>query len=371
MKHKDSLTKLFCTLVSIPSPTGKELQVGMFIKKYIDNLGINSKFDKTGHLNSSNSNNLIVKISGNKTKPFQLFVAHVDTVETGEEIIKPKIVKNTIMSSGETILGADNKSSVAVLLEVIEEVNKWEIKPNIIVAFVTSEEKGVMGSSLLDIREKVEYAFNIDGGMDVGTFVYKSLGEVPFEIELIGKASHAAIEPEKGINAIKTAALIIAKLKLGRTKKGLVLNIGKISGGKGNNIIPDKVIMSGQVRAFTQVEIDSEISNIKKLVKNICDKTGCKYGFAAKPNEGAPAQSLDKNHPIIRVVKKASEVSNIKFQLKQGFFTSDANYIGLKYPVITVGRGGKSPHSNEESIEVKDLHETKKIILEIIRQSMG
>lgn len=370
MKNIDSLTKLFCKLVSIPSPTGKELQVSLFIKKYLDDLGIDSQFDKTGHLNNSNSNNLIVKIVGDKTKPFQLFVAHVDTVETGEEIIKPKIIKNTILSSGETILGADNKSSVAVLLETLTEINKWKLKPNVIVAFVTSEEKGIMGSSLLDIRDKVKFAFNLDGGMEVGTFVYQSLGEVPFEIELIGKASHSAIEPEKGINAIKTAALIIAKLKLGRTKKGLVLNIGKINGGRANNIVPDKVKMSGQVRAFTQAEIDKELLHIRVIAKNVCNKTGCKFKFVALPKEGAPAQSLDKGHAIIKVAQKASKVSNIKFRLKQGFFTSDSNFIGLKYPVITVGRGGKNPHSNDESIKISELHKTKKLILEIIKQTM-
>ena len=87
---KDSLTKLFFDLVSIPSPSGKELEVSEFIKSHVDNLGLKSKFDKTGHLNGSNTNNLIVKIAGNTNKPFWLFIAHMDTVETGEEIIKPK-----------------------------------------------------------------------------------------------------------------------------------------------------------------------------------------------------------------------------------------------------------------------------------------
>ncbi len=366
---KDSLTKLFFDLVSIPSPSGKELEVSEFIKSHVDNLGLKSKFDKTGHLNGSNTNNLIVKIAGNTNKPFWLFIAHMDTVETGEEIIKPKIVKNIIVSSGETILGADNKSSVAAMLEVLKEVNKWDVKPNIIVAFVTSEEKGIMGSSLLNIDDKVQYAFNVDGGMGVGTFVYKSLGEVPFEIELYGKASHSAIEPEKGINAIKTASLIISKLKLGRTKKGLVLNIGKISGGRANNVIPDKVIMSGEIRAFTQGEIDNEILNIKKIIKNESNKTGCKYEFFAHPKAGAPPLSLDKNHPIIKIAKKATEAAKLKFNLKQGFFTSDANFIGQKYPVITVDRGGKAPHSNDESIGVKELHKLKKLILEVVRQA--
>lgn len=372
MKNKvDTLTKLFFDLVAIPSPSGKELDVSEFIKKHLDILGIESKYDRTGHLNNSNTNNLIVKIVGDKKKPFQLFTAHIDTVETGEEIIKPETVNNTIVSSGDTILGADDKSSVAVLMEVLEEVNNWEFKPNIIVVFLTSEEKGIMGSSLLNIRDKVQYAFNVDGGMEVGTFVYKCLGEVPFEIKLLGRASHSAVEPEKGINAIKTAGFIISKLKFGRTKQGVVLNIGKISGGRANNVVPDKVIMSGEVRAFTKLEIDKQLKQLELVVKSACKITGCKYELETKPLSGAPALSLDKNHPIINVAKKATEASNMKFKLKQGFFTSDANFIGQKHPVITVGRGGKAPHSNDESIEVKELHQLKKLIMEIITQSMS
>ena len=368
---KDSLTKPFCDLVSIPSPTGKELGVSEFIRKYLEDLNISSKYDKTGYLNGSNTNNLIVKVSGNTNKPYQLFTAHMDTVETGEEVIKPKIVKKTIVSSGETILGADNKSSVAVLLEILKEVNGWDEKPNIIVAFVTSEEKGIMGSSLLNIKEKVQFAFNMDGGMEVGTFVHKCLGQVPFEINILGKASHSAIEPEKGINAIMTASKIITKLKLGRNKKGLVLNIGKISGGRAINVIPDKVVILGEVRAFTNEEIVNELANIEKIVENVCSITACKYEFVTKPNDGAPASSLDKNHPIVKTAKKATEALDLKFKLNHGFFTSDANFIGQKHPVITVGRGGKSPHSNDESIEIAEIHQVKKLILEIISQSMG
>lgn len=364
----DKLTNLFLKLVSIPSPSGKEIAVGNFINDFLNKNEIKCRFDNSGKINHSNSGNLIVKLEGNINHSTILFVTHMDTVETGDEIIKPIFHGNVIKSQGNTILGADNKASVACLMESLVEISSWEKHPTIIAVFSTREESGQMGVRLLEIPEKIDFAFNIDGTGNIGTFVNKALGEIPFEIKIFGKAAHAAVEPEKGVNALKAAGLILSELKLGKDMKGSILNVGKISGGKANNIIPDEVAMSGQARAFTKAGIDKILEEVEKTVSSICKDIGCSYQFIKKPEEGAPPFSFPENHKIIQIAKKAAKSSRIPFSLESGSFTCEANYLARKYPVLNVCRGGKMPHSVNESITLNELEKLKDIIKALISQ---
>lgn len=365
----NKLTKLFYRLVSIPSPSGEELAVGNFIKSYLKDIGVEANFDNTGLINQSNSGNLIAKLEGKKKLPTLLFVAHMDTVEVGGISIRPKIVDGVIKSAGKTILGADNKGSVAALLEALKEISLWNFRPTIIAVFSTREENGQMGISLLNLPDKIDFAFNIDGQGPTGRFVNKTLGEIPFEIKLFGKAVHAAVDPEKGINAIKAAGLIITQLKIGKDKKGNVLNIGRITGGKANNIVPDEVILEGQVRAFTEVGLAKSLTEIEKVIKSVCKRMGCSYEFIARPEKGAPPFSLTKNHKIIQIAKSATKSLELPFFLETGSFTCEANFLTKKYTVLNVCRGGQMPHSTSESITVKELKQLKDLIKELARRS--
>jgi len=364
----NSLIKLFCKLATIPSPSGSELNVARFIKEYLHKSKIKSYFDSNGENNNSNVGNLIVNLSRNKKSPTILFVSHIDTVETGEEKIKPIVKKNIIASDKTTVLGADNKAAVACMLQILEDVNNWQTRPNIITAFTTREESGKMGSSFLKLTEKIDYCFNLDGDTSPGVFINQNLGEVPFEIALRGKAAHAAIEPEKGINAIKTASRFINTLPIGRRKNGNILNIGKIHGGKGNNIVPDKVILEGQVRSFTQKGIDGVFKIIDDKLYKVCSGTGCQFEIIKRPDEGAPPGSSSKNKNISRLAKEATKSLGIKFRLEKGYYTCDANFLADKYPVLTLACGGRSLHSVEEFIDINDLLDAKRLILEIIKQ---
>ena len=364
----DQVTKLFVDLVKIPSPSGKELEVGEFIKKYLIKIKVTADFDSSGTLNDSNSGNLIAKLQGDPALPTILFAAHMDTVETGKKLINPQVKDGVITSERNTILGADDKAAVASLLETLKEVREWKKRPTIIAAFTSREEQGKMGASVLNLPEKIDYCFNLDGPNELGDFVYQTLGEVPFEIVIKGKAAHAAVEPEKGVNAIKTAAKFISLLPIGKDEKGTVLNIGKIAGGTANNVVPDEVFLTGQARAFEQKELNQMLDKISHLLKKTCNSSGCTFEFIKKPEEGAPPSSLNKDHKMVGIAQRATESLGKKFRLIQGSYTSDSNFLGVKYPTLTSCRGSKLPHSFEESVTVENLNDSKALLLELIKQ---
>jgi len=359
----NKLINLFCKLVSIPSPSGKESAVTNFIKDYLEQKNIKTNIDDYG--------NLIATIPGDVSLPTLLFVAHMDTVETGDKPIKAIINGNIIETDKTTILGADDKASVACLLDNIDEIIALAKHPNIIFAFTVREEDGKMGSSMLNIPDKIDYCFNLDGSIELGVVVSQTLGEMPFKIIIKGLAAHAAIEPEKGINAIITAAKIIDQLPIGKDENDTTLNIGTISGGKANNIVPDEVIINGSTRAFDQENIDSILEKLKNIIQTICDQTKCTYEIILLKDESVPCLPNNTNQEILKIIKKANNVMNLPYKIIKGSYCSDANFLSTKYPTITLCRGSKFPHSVNEQISIDNLQGFKNLVLEIIKQVLG
>lgn len=364
------LVSLFLKLISVPSPSGRELNVGKVIKLYLKNKGISAYFDKTGRVNGSNSGNLIAEVKGLPNLPTILLVTHMDTVEDGVAVVEPVLTRGVIKSDGRTILGADNKASIAALLESLQEVKKWKNKPTIIAVFTTQEEKGQMGVSLLKLKQKIDYTFNIDGQGAIGGFSYKSLGQLPFKIYIHGKKAHAATNPEKGKHAILAASLFISKLKLGKNNTGETVNIGKISGGLASNVIPDFVELEGEVRSFDEVGLITKLAKVKSTLEAACDKTGCSYQVITNRVDQVPPFNTSTSSKIINIAKKATKNLILPFALSVGSFTCEANYLSkMGYDVLNVCRGGKNAHANNESIKVEELINLKKLIIELVNQS--
>ena len=110
MIEKQRMTEYVMDLIKIDSLSRREREVGLKLKKDIEEIGAKCFFDGAGKIVQGNVGNLIAKIRGNEpdSNPI-LLSAHMDTVEPGEGI-KPQIEDGMIKSDGTTILGSDDKS---------------------------------------------------------------------------------------------------------------------------------------------------------------------------------------------------------------------------------------------------------------------
>lgn len=360
------LVNTFCELVQIPSPSGHELNVAKYIQKYLKGLGIKSYMDGSGKPANSNAGNVIAKIGDGRPK--LMFVAHMDTVEDGKKIIKPVIKNGVIKSDGTTILGSDDKAGVAALLTGIKEICKEKNLPTIYCVFSVREENGVMGVNYLDFDKDIDFVFDVDGSYPPGMFTNKALGDIRFELRIYGRAAHAVMNPEKGLNAIKAAGLIISKLKLGKDSKWHALNIGTISGGSKDNIIPANCILTGEARAFTVSEMNEVMTNLDKIAKSACKETGCRYELLKK--ESDPPLYTKETERIVLLARNASAAAGVAFSLLTLPATIQGNALSAKgSSVLGLSKGGRQPHSKMEQISIKELEQTKRVIVEIIKQS--
>jgi tripeptide aminopeptidase len=357
----------FCDLVRIPSPSGKERDVVLHLQKLLKKEGISSRIDGSAMKAGSNTGNLIAKIGSGG--PTILFTAHTDTVEDGKRMVNPIVKNGRISSDGKTILGSDDKAGVAALVEALIELNKMKNTPTVIAAFVTREETGFGGVRNLDIKEKVDYAFDVDGSEPPGQFINQALGCFCFEVQITGKEAHSARNPDKGASAIKAAGVIVSKLKFGRDSHGGTLNVGMISGGKVFNVVAGSATLSVEVRGYDQKTVDKKVAEVRSASDAACKLTGCSYRIVEVKGMKAPAfVTTDKK--IIELARKSTAACGLRFSLLKLLASVQASELSSQgYTVLGLCKGGQGPHSTKESISVKELEQTKALIMEIVKQA--
>lgn len=348
----------------IPSPSGCESAVAEYIQNYLGQSGISFYVDEVGKLNRSDTGNVIAKLGTGIPKV--LFIAHMDTVETGEKQISPIIKEGTISSDGSTILGSDDKAGIAALLSAVAELGSEKDVPPVLCVFSTKEETGPLGVKYLDVERDIPFVFDVDGSEAVGSFINKTLGFSDFELTVRGREAHATINPEAGLNSIKTAGLIISNLDLSKWSDGSTLNIGTIIGGSAPNVIPGHSKLVGEVRGFGTGDIDRRLDTVRAEAEKACRATGCTYELV-KINSVLPFNVEDGNK-IMELARSACLAAGLEFRLITLSATIQGNVLAEKgYSVLGLCKGGKLPHSKSESIEVSELEQTKRLIIEIVR----
>ncbi len=263
----------FINLVQIDSLSLNEKKVFDYVKNRLQNLPVEMQFQEyTIKELGAESGNLIVKLPANiKNRKSVFFDSHLDTVEPGIGI-KPGIDRknNIIKSSGNTVLGADDKAGASAMIIAIEEIiNTNTAHGDIYFIFTSAEEIGLTGVRNLDFSGiKADFGFILDSHGKVGGVVVAAPQHYNYEILVKGKASHAGIAPEMGINAIKIASRIVLSLPQGKINKNTVANVGLIEGGKATNIIPDECLIRGEFRSHDFEDIDLLKNKITDIINN-------------------------------------------------------------------------------------------------------
>jgi tripeptide aminopeptidase len=250
------------------------------------------------------------------------------------------------------------------MLQKIAE-DKISIK-NFTVAFTTCEETTLLGSKHLDLNGEIKKGFVFDSAYRPGSFINKACGAVAFKIKIIGRASHSGIDPEKGINAIEIAARAICDIKQGKIDKDTTLNIGKISGGSGINIVPENVAVEGEIRSFDEERVMELLRQIKNNFEIESAASGGKiffdYNWDFKPFE------INENSEVYKRTVNTIKKVGLNPQPKTSLGGSDANSLnGRGIQAINLGIGAQNPHSNDEFIFIEDLVKTSEIAIELVR----
>lgn len=359
------LIELFLQTARINALSGNEKPMADFIKSFLTQYNYTITEDDSKQYSGSNTGNLICKIGNGGDF---LLSSHMDTARPTEHV-KPIIDDEKITSSGDTVLGVDNRVGVSVLLYTLERIVKEKIPvKDFTVVFTTCEETTLFGSKNLGVNGHIKKGFVFDSGYRPGNFIHSACGALGFKIKIIGKASHSGIAPEKGVNSLLIAAKAMSKLEWGRIDKETTMNIGVLKGGSAVNVIPELTELEGEVRSFDLKKAEHNFNMIVDTFKSECETSGAKfeliYDWDFIPYT-VPEDSEVFNETT-SAIKKAGLTPTPKISLGG----SDANSLnGLGIQSVNLGIGAQNPHSNDEFIFIEDLVKTAEIALELVRKN--
>lgn len=349
--HK--VTKTFLELVQIASPSGHEQSMQNWITIWAKKHGWSIAVDKTG--------NVVVSKKAQKMLPFFL-CAHMDTVQPGETI-QPILDNAVIRSQGYTILGADNKASLAAMVTAIEN---WQQHSELgfELLFTVKEETGG-GAEYLDttlLSTKVGYIF--DYAQPLGTIVTSAPYITNFTIRLEGQSSHACF-PEKGRSVLPHLAKLISLIPSGKQlNEETYINIGKIQAGTSINTVPGVAEICGEVRSFEKASFEAWQTCLEQLALKLQTS---ELIISWETSGYCPGYVHNTQGEAFCFLQETLQKVGLNTRTEPTFGVSDGNSLNaLGYTVITASDGVQLPHTTQECISIRDLEKLYEVMSQLI-----
>lgn len=371
MIDQERLIDSFMNMVRMSSLSGQEGAFRNVLKSEFAALGIAAEEDNAGEILNGDSGNLLLKLPGTVEKPCLLLAAHMDTVVPGTDIKPVRGGDDVIRSEGNTILASDDKAGIAAILEAVKVIlEKGLDHPPLEILFTISEEQGLLGAKNFDFsRLQSRYGYVLDSGGEPGTIVVQSPCQNEIEYRVRGKAAHAGINPEDGLNAIQIMARALAAMPCGRIDEETTCNFGIIEGGMARNIVAEICRVKGEARSLNRAKLDQITDELLRIFKTEVEKNG---GIAAAEVVLLyPETALAADDEVVRLAAQAAGKMGLPPKLLSTGGGSDASIInGNNIPCANLGIGMKSVHTSDEFISIKDLVNDARLVLGIIEEAV-
>jgi tripeptide aminopeptidase len=354
MIDNERLLNTFVSLVRIDSPSGQEAVIRDELVRRLKALDLEVWVDDTG--------NILGRLEG-EGEPL-LLSAHMDTVPGVG--IQPVVNDGLVCSDGTTILGADDKSGLAVILEVLETLRANGASPAVEVALSVGEEVGLLGVKGMDLDWfRAKQALVLDMGGPINEVVGAAPVSDKFDAIVYGRAAHAGAHPEDGINAIGG----IARMHLGRIDHETTANIGVMQGGEAVNVVPDRVTMRGEARSHDVAKLDAQIASMRQALQDEVEAhPGARLEVYVK--RSYQAYRLAKDAPVLqRVAAALAAMGQGTPILKASGGGSDANVFNARgIPAVPISTGMSGVHTNQECIAVADMVRCAELVLRALQR---
>ncbi|OGS06719.1 MAG: hypothetical protein A2270_05500 [Elusimicrobia bacterium RIFOXYA12_FULL_51_18] len=373
--NEKRMVQTFVELAKISSLSGKEAGVARYLERTLRAMGAETFIDNAGEHINGNTGNLIARFKGTvESAPF-LLSAHMDTVGPAENI-KPIVQADRIISDGTTILGADCKAGIAIIIETIKVLRDLNIpRPPIDAVFTISEELALMGAKYLDYSKiKARYGLIFDNERPLECVITQAPAANKMDIRVYGIAAHSGVAPERGISAIEVVSRAVSSMKLGRIDAETTANIGFISGGNAINIIPPLVEMKGEVRSRNLPKLLKQTAHMENCFKKAVHKSFIKVkGRTLKPSyeflveRKFPGLAISRGNPVLPLISAGMKDMGLKMKTFSSGGGTDANIMcghGIEAPIL--GTGMREVHTTNEYLDLKDFFNCARLAVRIV-----
>jgi glutamate carboxypeptidase len=355
-ERRDQIVSTIHELVEIESPSDNKAAVDRLAKT------VAQKFAALGgqvriHRATNFGDHLQVDFEGKSGGTPVLLLGHYDTVyPLGTRASMPcRVVDNKLTGPG--VL--DMKSGIALMLHAIAALQEWSgsLPRPITVLLVSDEEVGSDSSRAIteSLAKKaavvlvLEPSYGFEGAVKTAR---KGVGE--YMVKVTGKASHAGLDFQKGVNAILELARQIEKVSsFTDLKKGLTVNVGIMSGGSRTNVVPAEATAQVDVRIVRLKDaagIDKKMRGLQPFNRK------CKLEITG----GINRPPMERTAGVAALYTKAVAIAGeLGWKLGEAAVGggSDGNFTaGLGIPTLDgLGGVGDGAHASHEHILISEL----------------
>ena len=366
------LGETFARLCAITSPSGSEREVADYLKAELGAMGVEVAEDDSAARLGGDCGNLFARV-GPTDVPQLLMCAHMDTVGDSRPV-RPVFRDGGWESDDDTILGADNKAAVAVILELARRVAVEGSPAGVELCFTVREEQALRGAYEVDTgRFEATMGYVFDHATPIGEVIAASPTYVQWEAVLAGRAAHAGISPEEGRNAIVAAARAISRIPSGRIDSATTANVASVAGGTathGTNIVAPDCRVTGEARSLEDGVAERLADEVVEAFHDAANEPDCSCDVDVTLERSFEGYRVDPEEPGARVAIAALEACGHQPRLVESGGGSDANaFRSAGLAVVNVANGTERPHMPDERVSAQALEQMLDVALALADQT--
>jgi tripeptide aminopeptidase len=362
------LVDLFLELCAVPSPSGSERPVADRVGEYLTRLGLEWDEDGAAAELGGDTGNILCRLPASTDGGVPIFLcAHTDTVPP-EAPIEPVVGEDGIVRNGAgTILGADNKAAVAVMLEAARRVTDGALPhAGIELLFTAQEEVSLRGAGAFDhTRLHATTGYVYDQGAPIGEIVLGSPHGRLLDFRFHGRAAHSGMAPEDGRSAIAAASRAIADFRLGRVDEETSANVGTIAGGTARNVIPEWCSFVAEVRSHDERKAIALVREMLETAAFAASLAECEVESDVRPS--FPGYRFRRDDEPVRLAATALEATGFEPTYALSGGGADANVFNARgLRCVNLANGMAEIHTPDEHIAVADLEAMVDVTLALV-----
>lgn len=381
--------------LSFPSTKGQRTLSELLVKE-LHEMGItDAAVDEWGYVYAT------IEATSPKPLPVICFCSHVDTAPDcsgagvkpivhrnyqGQDIVLPddssQVIRESehpylkekhghdiITASGTTLLGADDKAGVAIIMDLANYLMTHPSVPHgkVRLLFTPDEEIG-KGTAHVDLAKLgADFGYTLDGG-DLGSLEDESFCADEIKITLQGIIVHPGYAKDKLVNAVKIAGALLSSLPL----KGLS---PETTTGREGFIHP--ISISGLAEECTLHFLlrDFDVNGLREkeeLLKQLTEEAvgrypGASYEWVKTEQYRNMKEVLDHHPQVVALAKEAMEKMQIAVKqesIRGGTDGSRLSFMGLPCPNIFAGQ--QLVHSKREFVSVQDMQQAVAVLAQLL-----
>jgi tripeptide aminopeptidase len=354
--YSQRLCQTLIELIGIPSTSGNEAEVRVYLQQRFGEQGLTTHTDGVG--------NLIATLAG-VGAPL-LLNAHMDRVPPGLGH-HPILHDGVLYSDGTTNLGADDAAGLSIILETLARCVEQRLPhPPLVVVCTVQEEIGMRGAAAFDPASwNVNEGLVFDNAFEAGVIVSQGAMYIAFDIQIHGRTGHPGKDLAQTVNALDIfhqTSYPRGSLNNDQTR----INIGHIMGGSARNAVPAHLTIQGELRSFEPAEARQRyLDQIRSAFEKSAQRLGGQIEMSLNPH--CSAYTVDEQEPLLQLYRRVLEQRGSRLQTRPTFIGSDTSAFRPRVRALTISTGVFSEHSAEEYVPLAPLEQLVLDTLQILQ----